>query len=79
MSLVIYTKPHCPYCEKAVDHYNENGIAFVEYDAQNDKQRQLEMLEYSGGDVTVPCMVEDGVYVGSGWGDPPRGCTIIIG
>ena len=34
MSLVIYTKPHCPYCEKAIDHYNKNGIAFVEYDAR---------------------------------------------
>ena len=34
MSLVIYTKPDCPYCQKARDYYNENGIQFVEYDAQ---------------------------------------------
>lgn len=78
MSMVIYTKPHCPYCERAIDHYNENGIEFVEHDAQNDKARQAEMLEFSGGDPTVPCFVEDGVYKGSGWGDPPRGCTIIV-
>jgi hypothetical protein len=31
------------------------------------------MLAYSGGDPTVPCIVEDGSYVGSGWGTPPRG------
>jgi len=73
MALVVYTKPGCPYCRQAKDHYNENGISFIEYDAQNDKQRQREMLEYSGGDPTVPCMVENGVYIGSGWGDPPRG------
>ena len=73
MAIVIYTKPGCPYCQKAKDHYNENGVDYVEYDAQNDKQRQREMLEYSSGDVVVPCIVDNGVYIGSGWGDPPRG------
>ncbi len=73
MSLVVYTKPGCPYCQQAKDHYNANGVEFTEYDAQNDKIRQREMLEYSGGDLVVPCIVENGAYVGSGWGDPPRG------
>jgi glutaredoxin len=73
MSLVIYVKPGCPYCQRARDYYNENGIDFIEYDAQNDLDRQREMLEYTGGDVTVPAMVENGVHLRSGWGDPPRG------
>jgi glutaredoxin len=73
MSLVIYTKPGCPYCQQARDHYNSKGIAFTEYDAQNDKARQRDMLAISDGDPTVPCIVKDGVYKGSGWGDPPRG------
>ena len=73
MALVVYTKPGCPYCRQAMDHYNETGIEFIEYDAQNDKARQREMLEFSGGDPTVPAIVEDGVYKQSGWGDPPRG------
>lgn len=73
MSLVIYTKPDCPYCERARDYYNENNIEFIDYDAQNDLERQREMLAYSGGDPTVPCIVEDGKYIQSGWGDPPRG------
>lgn len=73
MALVMYTKPGCPYCQQAKDHYNSSGIAFTEYNAQTDKQRQREMLEFSGGDPTVPCMVENGIYQGSGWGDPPRG------
>jgi glutaredoxin len=73
MSLVIYTKPGCPYCDKARDYYNEKGVEFVEYDAQNDPRRKREMLEFSGGDPVVPCIVENGVYIGSGWGDPPRG------
>jgi glutaredoxin len=73
MSIVMYVKPDCPYCQRARDYYNENNIPFVEYDAQNDKERQREMLEYTGGDVTVPAIVENGNYVQSGWGDPPRG------
>ncbi len=73
MSLVIYTKPGCPYCQQARDHYNSKGVAFTEYDAQNDKARQREMLAFSGGDPTVPCIVENGVYKQSGFGDPPRG------
>ena len=73
MALVVYTKPGCPYCRQALDHYNENNIPFIEYDAQNDPQRQREMLDYTSGDVTVPTIVVDGEYVQSGWGDPPRG------
>ena len=73
MALVIYTKPGCPYCQQARDHYNQRGIPFTEYDAQNDKERQREMLAIPDGDPTGPAIVETGAYIGSGWGDPPRG------
>lgn len=73
MSLVLYSKPGCPYCQKARDYYYENHIVFTEYDAQNDKRRQREMLKLSGGDLVVPCIVINGEYVQSGWGSPPRG------
>jgi len=69
----MYVKPGCPYCQQARDHYNTQGTAFTEYDAQTDHARRKEMLAYSDGDPTVPCIVEDGLYVGSGWGNPPRG------
>lgn len=73
MALIIYTKPGCPYCQRARDYYKEKNIAFTDYDAQNDKARQREMLDFSGGDLVVPCIVENGEYVQSGWGEPPRG------
>ncbi len=73
MALTIYTKPGCPYCQQARDHYNAAGIEFTDLDAQNDKAAQKEMLGFSSGDPTVPCIVENGVYIQSGWGDPPRG------
>lgn len=77
MPVVIYTKLHCPYCERAIEHYKLNKLPYVEFDAQNDPEHQRAMLKASGGDPTVPCFVEDGVFVSSGWGDPPRGCVII--
>jgi glutaredoxin len=73
LALVIYTKPGCPYCEQARDYYNSKGIPFIDYDAQNDRARRAEMFKYSGDDPTVPCIVENGKYLGSGWGNPPRG------
>jgi glutaredoxin 3 len=73
MSVEIYIKPGCPYCQKAKEYYDKNGVAFVEYDAQNDMKRQKEMLELSGSDLTVPCIVINGEYVQSGWGTPLRG------
>ncbi len=69
----MYVKPGCPYCQQARDYYNAEGTTFAEYDAQNDRARRTEMLGFSDGDPTVPCIVRDGVYVGSGWGTPPRG------
>jgi glutaredoxin 3 len=73
VALVIYTKPGCPYCEQARDFYNSKSIAFIDYDAQNDRARRAEMFKFSDGDPTVPCIVEDGKYLQSGWGSPLRG------
>ena len=73
MALVIYTKPGCPYCQQARDYYNSKGKAFTDYDAQNDRARRAEMFKFSDDDPTVPCVVENGKYLQSGWGDPLRG------
>jgi glutaredoxin len=69
----MYIKPGCPYCQKARDFYQEKKIDFIEYDAQNNAARKKEMLNFSGGDLVVPCIVENGEYVQSGWGNPLRG------
>jgi glutaredoxin 3 len=73
VALIIYTKPGCPYCQQARDYYNSKGITFIDRDAQNSKEFRAEMFKYSNGDPTVPCIVKDGKYVQSGWGDPLRG------
>jgi glutaredoxin 3 len=73
LSIVIYTKPGCPYCEQAREYYNAHGLTFTDYDAQNNRTRRAEMLSFSSGDPTVPCIIENGKYKMSGWGNPPRG------
>ena len=73
MSIVMYIKPNCPYCQKARDFYQEKKIDFIEHDAQNNAARKKEMLDFSGGDLVVPCIVENGEYIQSGWGNPLRG------
>jgi glutaredoxin len=73
VGLVMYVKPGCPYCQQARDFYGSKGVEWIEYDAQNDRARRAEMFAYSNNDPTVPCIVEDGKYIQSGFGDPPRG------
>lgn len=69
----LYISPTCPYCVQAMAHYDEAGIAYRSYDAQNDRAQRDAMFRYTGGDPTVPAIVIDGTYVQSGWGTPPRG------
>jgi len=71
--LEMYVKPGCPYCQQARDFYDGHGIAYTEFDAQNDLAARKRMFALSGNDPTVPAIVVDGRYVQSGWGSPPRG------
>ena len=72
-ALELYISPDCPYCEKAIEHYDRMGQAYVLHDAQNDLALRTKMFAYTGNDPTVPAIVIDGKYVQSGWGTPPRG------
>lgn len=65
--VVIYTKPGCPYCAKAMDWYNSQGIAFTEKNAQDNREYRREMFSYSNGDPTVPVIVENGKFKQQGW------------
>jgi len=73
VALVIYTKPGCPYCQQARDYYNSKGMPFIDRDAQTNRKYRAEMFKFSGDDPTVPCIVENGKHLQSGWGDPLRG------
>ncbi|MGH7707096.1 MAG: glutaredoxin family protein [Vulcanimicrobiaceae bacterium] len=71
--LELFVKNDCPYCLEARTYYDAQGVGYRVHDAQNDRDARARMLAHSGGDPTVPAIVVDGVYLRSGWGDPPRG------
>jgi len=67
VGVTIYTKPGCPYCEKAREFYTERGIAFEDLNAQDDMALRKEMLSITNGDPTVPVIVENGRLKQIGW------------
>lgn len=69
----LFISPTCPYCSQAMAYYDKAGVAYLTYDAQNDRALRKRMFSYTNDDPTVPAIVIDGEYVQSGWGRPPRG------
>lgn len=67
MSLILYTKPGCPYCAKAREFYTAQGVSFEDRNAQDNQTYRREMLAYTDGDPTVPTIVEDGRLKQIGW------------
>jgi glutaredoxin 3 len=67
LEVKIYTKPGCPYCEKAREHYTERGIEFQDLNAQDNMKFREEMLSITDGDPTVPVIVENGRLKQIGW------------
>jgi glutaredoxin len=64
----IYTKPGCPYCAAAKEHYKNEGVAFTEIDVYTVDGAKDEAIRLAGQNI-VPVIVEDGnVKVGFGGG-----------
>jgi glutaredoxin 3 len=67
LDVILYTKPGCPYCQKAREHYTEMGIDFDDRNAQDNPVYRKEMLSITKGDLTVPVVVENGKLKQIGW------------
>lgn len=57
--VVIFTKPGCPYCAAAKDHFQRQGIHYTEYNVTADPSALRRMLELNGGRRQVPTIVQD--------------------
>jgi len=65
MTVTLYTKPDCPYCDAARRYLEERGDAYEERDITTDPGAEEEVARITGGPLTVPITVEDGdVHVG---------------
>jgi glutaredoxin 3 len=70
----LYTTAGCPYSEAAREDLEWRGVEFVEYDVERDPEARERMLGITGGNRTVPVIVENGKPAQIGW--MGRGCTV---
>ena len=61
--VVIYTRPFCGYCSRAVSLLNEKDVAFEEIEAGMDPKLRQEMMEKSGR-TTFPQIFIGGKHIG---------------
>ena len=61
--VVIYTRPFCGYCSRAVSLLNEKDVAFEEIEAGMDPKLRNEMMEKSGR-TTFPQIFIGGKHIG---------------
>ena len=62
--VVIYTRPFCGYCARAMSLLGEKGVPFTEIEAGMDPDKRREMTERSGGRTTFPQIFIAGQHIG---------------
>jgi glutaredoxin 3 len=60
----IYTKWTCGYCARAKALLEKKGAAFDEYDISMDPAKREEMIQRSGGRMTVPQIFFGDTHIG---------------
>ncbi len=66
-SVVLYTKDYCPYCTRAKVLLKQKGVGadrIHEIDITTDEAKQKEMVQKSGGRMTVPQIFIGSTHVG---------------
>lgn len=66
----IYSTPSCHFCHMAKEFFQQNGLAFTDYNVGADTERRAQMMEITG-QLGVPVIVinEHDVVIGF---DKPR-------
>ena len=62
--VVIYTKPGCPYCVRALALLDSKGADYENIVASNDPQKKAEMVQRSNGRAAFPQVFIDGRHIG---------------
>jgi glutaredoxin 3 len=62
--VVIYTRPFCGYCARAISLLNQKGVPFTEVEAGMDPDKRREMVQRAGGRSTFPQIFIDGEHIG---------------
>lgn len=72
MTVVMYVKPGCPYCQAAREHLAEQGEAVEERDATMSSAWKAELMGFTNNRGIVPTIVRDPDHVQVGF-PPGRG------
>ena len=70
----LYGTASCPFTREMREWLEWNGREFEEYDVEHDPEALTRMCAATGGQRTVPVLLEDGKAVQIGW--QGRGCVV---
>ena len=70
----LFVSQTCPFSQELREWLEFKGREFVEYDVEADPDALARMAALTGGQRTVPVLVEDGKVVQIGW--QGRGCVV---
>ena len=73
----LYGTASCPYTLEMREWLEFQGRDFVEYDVEVDPEALRRMHAVTGGQRTVPVLIEDGKVKQVGW--QGRGCIVAAG
>jgi glutaredoxin len=59
MSVVMYVKPSCPYCQAAREHFAAESEQVEERDATRNEQWRAELIGYTNNRGVVPTIIWD--------------------
>lgn len=62
--VVLYTKPGCPYCIRALALLDFKGVEYENIVASNDPEKKAEMVQRSNGRATFPQIFIDDRHIG---------------
>ena len=63
-NVTIYSTPSCHFCHMAKDYFDENKIAYTEYNVASDLDKRKEMIEKSGQMGVPVIIIDDQLTVG---------------
>lgn len=63
-NVTIYSTPTCHFCHMAKDFFNEQKVAFTDYDVATDLEKRKEMMERSGQMGVPVIFIGDDMVIG---------------
>ena len=74
MKTELFGTAACPHTGEMREWLEWNRREYVEYDVEKDSEARQRMIAATGGQLTVPVLLEDGNVAQIGW--QGRGCVV---